>query len=562
MRKGEIMKLTHTKKLAASTLTLALAGIGLASVTAIVAPPAHAQTTAVYTDLWWNAAESGWGINLNHQNDIIFATWFTYGANNAAQWFVMSDLRRQSDGSFTGQVYQTTGVPYNQISGSTSTRSVNSVGTATLRFSSTTAGTFSYTVNGTTQTKNITRQPLIQTPTTCTQQASTASRATSQNYQDLWWVPSESGWGINLTHQGDILFATWFTYRADGTGQWLVASNVARQADGSYTGRLYRTTGLNFSTINNAASSTSVTDVGSLTFRFTDGENGVLTYTLDGVNGTKNIVRQTFGSTVNVCTNPASTVVTPPGGGGGVVSGSCVNTYDFTTGNTYVYRSTPTTGQASEALHTIKGPGTFNGRSVIIVEIRNLVNGQPDTQGYTNLYYEDRGTTVGVIGAQTFINSVVTAQSTTLYSPVDYAPKVLTSGQSFSGTFTATTDATTSGFTSRIQTVYSYQASVTGAENVTVPAGTFAACKTTTSNVSTRTTFTINLPVPVPGLGGYDYTCNASGTGNMGSIGQVKATSNTASCTGTFAQGVSASSFTGVSTTELVRATVSGRSYP
>src|SRR5262249_40359129 len=35
------------------------------------------------------------------------------------------------------------------------------------------------------------------------------------NYQGLWWsspANSESGWGVNLAHQGDIIFASWFTY--------------------------------------------------------------------------------------------------------------------------------------------------------------------------------------------------------------------------------------------------------------------------------------------------------------------------------------------------------------
>ena len=38
--------------------------------------------------------------------------------------------------------------------------------------------------------------------------------ARATNYQDLWWNPAESGWGVNFTHQGDIIFATWFTYDA------------------------------------------------------------------------------------------------------------------------------------------------------------------------------------------------------------------------------------------------------------------------------------------------------------------------------------------------------------
>ena len=70
----------------------------------------------------------------------------------------------------------------------------------------------------------------VTTPPTCTFTA--GSRASVTNYQDLWWNPAESGWGINLAHQGDILFATWFTYRAGGRGQWLVASDVRRQPTG------------------------------------------------------------------------------------------------------------------------------------------------------------------------------------------------------------------------------------------------------------------------------------------------------------------------------------------
>ena len=49
---------------------------------------------------------------------------------------------------------------------------------------------------------------------------------TATNYQDLWWnapAGSESGWGINITHQGDTLFVTWFTYDLDGTPLWLSA---------------------------------------------------------------------------------------------------------------------------------------------------------------------------------------------------------------------------------------------------------------------------------------------------------------------------------------------------
>ena len=44
------------------------------------------------------------------------------------------------------------------------------------------------------------------------------------NFQGLWWnapAESESGWGINFAHQGDVIFATWFTYDASGKAWWL-----------------------------------------------------------------------------------------------------------------------------------------------------------------------------------------------------------------------------------------------------------------------------------------------------------------------------------------------------
>ena len=131
----------------------------------------------------------------------------------------------------------------------------------------------------------------------------TGSRAASTNYQDLWWNPDESGWGINVTHQDNTLFATLFTYDATGRGLWLVMSGGVRQPDGSYLGDLFRTVGSPF----NAApvipldASADLTKVGTMRLRFSDGENGTLTYAVDDATVTKSIVRQVFSSTVFTC---------------------------------------------------------------------------------------------------------------------------------------------------------------------------------------------------------------------------------------------------------------------
>ncbi len=111
----------------------------------------------------------------------------------------------------------------------------------TVSFSDANAGTLRYTVDGVEVSKAIQRQVYGQRAATC--ERTTESRANATNYQDLWWNPAEAGWGVNVTHQDNTLFATLFTYDAGGRVLWLVMSAGERQPDGSYLGNLYRTSG-------------------------------------------------------------------------------------------------------------------------------------------------------------------------------------------------------------------------------------------------------------------------------------------------------------------------------
>src|SRR6186713_2151075 len=69
----------------------------------------------------------------------------------------------------------------------------------------------------------------------------------------LWINPDESGWGLNLFHQGDTLFGALFVYGTDGRPRWYVASSLVSGDDGplhdrpaSYFGALYEATGPGF----------------------------------------------------------------------------------------------------------------------------------------------------------------------------------------------------------------------------------------------------------------------------------------------------------------------------
>lgn len=73
------------------------------------------------TDIWYDPAEAGWGINLiHHGSGKVFATWFVYGPDRAPIWYVVSDGKWSPSTflawgyDYTGPIYRTSGQPYTQ----------------------------------------------------------------------------------------------------------------------------------------------------------------------------------------------------------------------------------------------------------------------------------------------------------------------------------------------------------------------------------------------------------------------------------------------------------------
>jgi len=256
----------------------------------------YVDPTANYQGLWWASpagSESGWGINVAHQADIIFATWFTYDATGKAWWLSMT-APKTATGAYAGTLYTTVGPPFSAMPFDPALVKATPVGSATLTFSDSNNGSFVYTVNGMPpQTKAITREVFGPLPTCSTANGSVAA---ATNYQDIWWAAppgSESGWGINFSHQGDIIFATWFTYASDGSPMWLSVS-APKSAQGVYTGMLYRTTGPPFNAMPFDPNAVVATVAGTATFTFGDGNSASFVYTVDGVTQAKAITREVF----------------------------------------------------------------------------------------------------------------------------------------------------------------------------------------------------------------------------------------------------------------------------
>jgi hypothetical protein len=263
-----------------------------------------------YQGLWLGtplATQSGWGINFTHQGALLFGTWFTYDANGP-MWLVIPGASQTAAGKFEGDVYRTVGPgfsaePFTPVP----TSNYTNMGRLTVTFSDANTGSMTYTINGVTKTTPISRYVFATPAPAC--DLGGAAGATP-NYSDLWYrSEAETGWGVNIVHQGDTLFATWFTYQAGGTraapakGMWLAMSNGNKTANGVYTGVLARTSGTDaFSaTVPYSASGLQQVAAGDATFTFTDANNGTFRYTVDGVTQTKPIQRLRVGSPVTVC---------------------------------------------------------------------------------------------------------------------------------------------------------------------------------------------------------------------------------------------------------------------
>lgn len=127
-----------------------------------------------------------------------------------------------------------------------------------------------------------------------------AATTFSTDLSDLWYAApaeSESGWGVNVAQQDNTLFLTMFVYGANGQPTWFVGSNTAYTGTTGgtmvFSGPLFATGGTAYSAPWNPGAMTH-RQVGSVTFSLTSPTTATLSYTADGAQVTKSLVRQTW----------------------------------------------------------------------------------------------------------------------------------------------------------------------------------------------------------------------------------------------------------------------------
>ena len=124
-----------------------------------------------------------------------------------------------------------------------------------------------------------------------------ARAASTSDFTDQWWVPSESGWGASVQQQASTLFIDLMVYASDGKPAWFSAA-AYQQANvpvgrTMFAGDLYATTGPSPGGAFDPAL-VNARKVGVLTFDASSLNNATLSYTVDGTLVVKNITRQTW----------------------------------------------------------------------------------------------------------------------------------------------------------------------------------------------------------------------------------------------------------------------------
>ncbi len=303
---GGTSTLTATCNPAASAYAWSDAGCTSAAASCTVRPTANASYTVIasnsagagntasatvtvtssalgapYVGLWWNPDESGWGMSVTQHGNMIFNAFYTYDPSGNPTWYVMSNCPLTGS-NCTGDIYQVVGGTPMTQSWNGANKLVTKVGSGTLNFFDANDGIFNFTINGALGSKVIARQVWLNSGT-----------AANPDYTDLWWNASESGWGVALTQQFGVIFAALYSYDGSGKAIWYVASSCV-VAGNACSGSLYQVNGGSPLTGAWSSANKTVATVGTVSFAFSDATNGIMNYSINGVNGSRSITRQSF----------------------------------------------------------------------------------------------------------------------------------------------------------------------------------------------------------------------------------------------------------------------------
>ena len=125
-------------------------------------------------------------------------------------------------------------------------------------------------------------------------EATVVIRGAGSVHQDMWWNPSENGWGMSLVQHRDTLFGALYIYDRNGKPIWVVMPGGAWDSTHTiYSGSVYKPMGTPFY-VYDAQAMHAGDPAGNVSITFQDANNAVLDYTIAGVTGRKLVTREIF----------------------------------------------------------------------------------------------------------------------------------------------------------------------------------------------------------------------------------------------------------------------------
>jgi len=239
---------------------------------------------APWQDMWWaGLGEDGWGMSVVQHRDVLFSVIYAYDAAGHPTWYVMpGGSWNPAHTVFSGALYLPHGSPFDAYD-VTRFAVGDPVGNASLDFSDPANVALTYTIEGISGRKAISRQPF-----------GPVDASAGLDVGDMWWGgPAQNGWGVALLQQYRTIFGVWFTYDASGAPTWYVMPSGAWADASTWAGHIYRTVGSSWLGAAYDRTRLQTIDVG--TFRFTfAGDHATFEYAIDGRAGSIPIERQAF----------------------------------------------------------------------------------------------------------------------------------------------------------------------------------------------------------------------------------------------------------------------------
>ncbi|HEX6635836.1 MAG TPA: Ig-like domain-containing protein [Usitatibacter sp.] len=237
-----------------------------------------------WQDLWWAGwGENGWGMSVVQHRDILFSVIYAYDDAGKPIWYVMpGGSWNPARTIFSGPLYRPHGAPFAAYD--TTRFDVGPpIGQASLDFTDASHVVLSYTIDGVSGRKSISREPF-----------GPVDLSGAIDVGDMWWGGmAQNGWGIAVLQQYRTLFAVWFTYDDEGKPVWYVMPSGYWSDPQTWAGHIYRTTGSPWLARAYDPSLFHTIDVGTFRLRFS-GDTGTFDYTVDGRSGSIPIQRQPF----------------------------------------------------------------------------------------------------------------------------------------------------------------------------------------------------------------------------------------------------------------------------